>query len=315
MKKQLLNLISQKDTKKTLLISLTIFAVVITPGIFLSLWNWNTPQAESAPLVSQRIETAPVVETPPPAPPTPVAETPPAVVTPPTPVPPPAPVAVVPKSAPAPVVAAVVPSVPTIVYQDNFGRKGELDGSSPDAKNTNGAKWTVSSGPGAYATKGGAVSDNNAVYDAAYLPVNGTSGITLDGKQSFTLSAKVSTEQAGYWMGISLNTAPITNGHNMTDGGISELILGKGYTDAYHLGADLNHVENDYTPGTPFVISMTYHATKSAITYTVGDKTIATLTGVMPDQIAALAAVSLGNGHSGPTAAISNFTLTVGGLD
>ncbi len=331
--------------RRTLKISLPIWAIIILPGILMSLHDWWTSRAQISEPATLATDSAPVSpaqpEAPsaPAAPATPVAETPaaaaPPPVAPPQPapvvaaVPPPQPVPAVAPAPPAPAPVAVVapapvapppvappaPTVPTIVYQDNFGRQGELDGSSPDAKNTNGAKWTVSGGPGAYATKGGSVSDNNVGYDAAYLPVNGTSGVTLDGKQNFTLSATVRPEAAGYWMGISLNTAPITNGHNMADNGLVEMALGKGYADAYDRGANLNHVENDYLTGAPYVISMTYHATKGAITYTVGDKVIATLSGVKAEEIAALTDVSIGNGHSGPTAAISNFTLTVGGLD
>ena len=60
---------------------------------------------------------------------------------------------------------------------------------------------------------------------------------------------------------------------------------------------------------------MTYHATSHTITYAFGDGVIATQTGITPEQIAALAAVSMGNGNSGPAAVISDFRLSVGGAD
>jgi hypothetical protein len=331
--------LNSRDAKRTLLISLPIWAIIILPGLVLSLHDWWTTRAQlptPMTVADESVPSAPIqpeVPSTPPMPAAPVAEVTPTATPTPTPAPesaPPAPKPVVVATptptpvavppAPAPVAAPsvpapVAPSVPTIVYQDTFGRQGELKGSSPDAKNTNGAKWSVSSGPGTYVTKGTAVSDNHSAYDAAFLPVNGTSGVTLNGKENFTLSATVTPEQAGYWMGISLNTAPVTNGHNMADNGMAEMTIGKGYADAYDHGANLYHDETAYAAGTPYVISMTYHAAKGSLTYSVGNRVIATLDGVKPEQIAALADVAMGNGNSGPTGTISNFSLTVGGLD
>jgi hypothetical protein len=218
-------------------------------------------------------------------------------------------------ASPAPPAAQATPSNQTVYYQDHFGRKGELDGSSPDAKNTNKNTWTVSTGAGAYTTNGSGVCDGNAVYDAAFLPVNGTSGVTLDGKQNFTVTATVTPDTAGPWMGIALNTAPISGGHNIFDGGLTEMTVSNGCAIAYSGQTNVKYDPFGNAAGAPYVISMTYHAKSGSITYAAGDSVIATQPNITADQIAALNAVSMGNGASGPTGTISTFALTTGGAD
>ena len=262
------------------------------------------------------------------APVTPTAQTPAALVdkTPDAPPPTSLPVAVAAAPAPPPVIAPVpaapappkanLPTAMKIVYKDNFHRAGDLAGSSPDTKNTNGAKWTVSSGPGTYTTKPDGLHDNVVAYDAAFLPVNGTSGITLDGKQSFTLSATLSPDSAGNWLGISLNThGPDQAGHNIFDGGITALTIGYGHAMAYKEQTILKYDPFGDSIKMPYSVSISYHAANNEITYSIGDSVIATLPGVKPEQIAALSAVALGNGSCASTANITDFTLSVGGTD
>lgn len=211
--------------------------------------------------------------------------------------------------------ASAVAATQTISYQDNFSGKGELNGASPDVKNTGTNKWTVANGAGSYTMNGSSVSDTIPGYDATFLPVNGTSGVTLDGKQNFTLSATVSPDSTG-WLGISLNTAPIPANENLNDAQIAQLTTTVSESNAYNGPTKLMVAQHDgYTAGTPYVISLTYHAKSGTITYTVGDKVIATATGIKPDQIAALAIVAMGNGNSTSAATFSNFTLGVGGSD
>jgi hypothetical protein len=209
-----------------------------------------------------------------------------------------------------------VPAGQTIVYQDKFGRTGDLNGSAPDVKNTNSAKWTVSTGPGAYFTKQGAVSDKNAAFDAACLPVNnGASGVTLDGKKSFTLSAIITPDSTNNWMGIALNAAPITAGHNIFDAGVVEMTLGRTAARAYSQQIGLNDATMSYAATGPTAVSISYHASKSTITCSVAGNIVATLPGITPDKISGLTDVSFGNGGAGPTSALANFTLAVGGTE
>jgi len=228
------------------------------------------------------------------------------------------PVAVVTPASTNATTAATAPAVPagqTIYYQDNFARAGEFDGSSPDVKNTGNAKWTVSSGPGAYTTNRIGVSDANAVYDAAYLPVNGASGVTLDGKQNFTLTATLAPDTSNNWMGISLTTTPLTSGQNIFGGALVALTVSNGCAMAFQGQTNIKYDPFGDAAAPPYVISLSYHAKSGTITYSLAGQVIATQPNVTPDQIAALATVALGNGTAGPTAMITNFTLSVGGSD
>jgi hypothetical protein len=223
---------------------------------------------------------------------------------------------------PAAAHAGNIPPGETIFYQDNFGRKGEFNGTSPDAKNTNGATWTVAKGPGTYTTTGDAVYDSNAGYDIAYLPVNGTSGVVLDGKHNFILSATLMPDYSkGSWMGISMNSTPVSSGQNVGVG-LADLTFGDSVATAYFKGTTVQYCCVDNTrhliePGKkgPFIISMMYHAKSGSITYSILGVVIGVSPDIKPGQIAALSSIALGNGNSGPTAVISNFTLGVGGSD
>jgi hypothetical protein len=105
------------------------------------------------------------------------------------------------------------------VYYDSFSRTGGLEGSSPNTT-ANGNTWTemawwngaYPSGGyitlnGSYAPSGNASSTAGA---GGFLPVNGSSGVTLDGTKSFTVSADawstsgdVSIFAGGYSLDIS----------------------------------------------------------------------------------------------------------------
>lgn len=268
-----------------------------------------TPDKDSSPNASSATESAPTTN----AAPSSAS----AIVTDVTPAPTPTPLAEVTpeasKAAPA-VIAAVVPANQTIYYRDDFSRKGELDGSSPAVKNTGKNTWSVSTGPGTYSTNGKGVSDSGAAYDAAFLPVNGTSGITLDGTQNFTLSATVAPDTAG-WIGISVTMAPITNGHNIFDNGLAEMTVANGNTTTYNQATIVKYLPFGDAITAPYAASITYHAKSGTITYTVGDTVVGTLPDVKPEQIAALTSVAMGNGNCGPTATFNNFTFSVGGAD
>ena len=203
---------------------------------------------------------------------------------------------------------------PVIVFHDKFTRDGELNNSEPDPTNVGQNSWTVTSGDGTYSVKDGKVSASNGAYDAVFLPVNGNSGVTLDGKQNFTLAATITPDATNHWMGLAMNKNVIIPGHNIFDFGRAEITVAATYADAYDGGTSLVHVANNAGAGKPVPVSLTYHARSGNITFTLGDKVISTLA-VTADDITALAAVSFGNGAAGPTATISDFSLTVGGAD
>lgn len=198
-----------------------------------------------------------------------------------------------------------------IYYQDSFSRSGELNGSTPDIANTGGNHWTVSTGPGAYATNGGAVYDRNVAYDAAYLPVNGSSGVTLDGTKNFTLSATLTPDSTGQWYGIALNTSTISAGGNVSTNNLAMLTLGNTYAGAFHGDINLTYGYNGYAAGNPYSVSLFYNALTGTITYTAGGSVIYALSGITASQISSLRAVSLGNGYSSTSATADNFALVV----
>jgi fibronectin type 3 domain-containing protein len=202
-------------------------------------------------------------------------------------------------------------SAGAIYYQDGFSRTGELNGSAPDAHDTNSNTWTVGNGSGVYSTNGTVAYDHDAAYDAAYLPVNGSSGITMDGTKNFTLSAIITPDSSGQWMGISLNTGSPGTGNIFTNG-LVEIIAGNGYAGAFNGGTNLTYSYGTPGTGSPAKCSLTYNASAHAVTYMVGTTTVYTLTGVTAAQIASLRDVSLGNGEATSSATIDCFTLTIG---
>jgi len=201
---------------------------------------------------------------------------------------------------------------PETYYQDSFNRTGDLQGSKPGVHDTNSNTWTVSSGTGAYTTNGSAVYDKNATYDAAWLPVNGSSGVTLDGTKNFTLSATITPDTSGYWLGISLNTSAPGSGGNIFSYGLVSVVVGNGYSGAFSGSTALTYNYTTPPAGTGVATSLTYSSSAGTMTYTVGGTTIYTLTGVTASQIASIRAISLGNSACTTSATIGSYTLTVG---
>jgi hypothetical protein len=76
----------------------------------------------------------------------------------------------------------------------------------------------------------------------------------------------------------------------------------------------IKHVTENSVGGKPHLVSMVYHAKSGNITCSIDDQVLATVP-VSAADIAALAAVSFGNGSAGPTSGVSHFELSVGGAD
>lgn len=201
-------------------------------------------------------------------------------------------------------ITTLVNSGQIIYYQDGFTRTGELQGSAPDVHNTNSHTWTVNSGTGIFATNGSAAYPVHASYSSAYLPVNGTSGIVLDGTVNFTLSAAINPDSSGYRLGICLNTDANTIVDKVALGGtgLSEVIANGGLSN--YIG------DSALVSGTPATASIAYSALNGTIIFSADNTILYTLTGVTAGQIAALRDVAIYDGASTSTT-VDNFTLTV----
>jgi len=218
-------------------------------------------------------------------------------------------------AAPAHLPAPGSGGVATTCYQDSFNRSGDVTGSSPDVTNTGTATWSNTLGSGQYPLSNGTASISPSAYpwSAEYLPVNGPSGITLDGTRDFTLSVIVTAGSTGC-TGISLNTA--------APGGLfgsylAALSTCSGFAGAYAFNDGTKNY--NYAPGIsgPTTVSLAYSASAGTLTYTVGSTTVYTQTGVTPAEVSAIRYVAMGddgygNGAATPAPTFKKFTLTVG---
>jgi hypothetical protein len=219
-------------------------------------------------------------------------------------------VAVAPKPAPAPAPAV---GAKTIVYQDSFAKKGVLNGAKPDS---GGAAWTSSTDPGDYILNGQSLEMKPAAYaySSAFLPVNGTTGIVLDGSRDFTLSVVVTPGASGR-TGISLNSGSMGSYSNIFSNPFAALSTSKGFAGAYVFGSGA--IGYNYAPGIdqPTTVSIAYKTATKTVVYTVGATVVYTQTGVTPEQVASIRYVALGNdGYNGsaPPPMFSDFVFSVG---
>ena len=203
-----------------------------------------------------------------------------------------------------------------IVYQDSFNRNGNLAGTAPDVVNTGGNLWQMAQG-GTYSTNGSSA-NNGGFYGSIYLPVNGGSGVIMDGTSDFTLSVTVNGS-AGPHMGIALNTAVYAGGDmwagNNDPQGKILAALGvntSGQTTATYDNGTLYAINgNAFGLSTTTTLTMSYNAATDILTYTAGATTIATQS-VSQAQIAALTYVSIDNGaYASNSGTFTNFTLDV----
>ncbi len=181
--------------------------------------------------------------------------------------------------------------------------------------NTGGAVWANQAGTGQYPISGGTAAINPAAYSwsAEYLPVNGSSGITMDGTKNFTVSVVVTSGSSGL-TGISLNTAAPGN---LFSSDFAALATSSGFAGAYNFNNGT--INYNFAAGISgaTTISIVYSASAGTLTYNVGSTVVATQTGVTAAQVAAIRYVALGDdgyggGASAPAPTFDNFTLKVG---
>jgi hypothetical protein len=197
------------------------------------------------------------------------------------------------------------------IYQDNFDRTGDLNGSTLTTS-ASGATWSTSL-PTIYSTSttgGGEVSISPSAYtyQGAYLPVNVTGASLGAGLDNFTLSATLTPGSEGTSAGIALLDAPLGNydGYNtdalgyITDSGFT-LINGN-----YDFGAGLSG---------PALLSISYNASAGTLAYAANGHVLETDMGITASEISAITDVSFGfGGNSTPqTATAENFQLLVSG--
>lgn len=114
--------------------------------------------------------------------------------------------------------------VTNIIYQDNFGRTGNLDGSTPDTVNVPGANWFACDVPGLNAqiqTDGSEIALTN---------VTGTTNFFLNGFLPFV-------PQAGHIYYLSCNIKPLSGGTNWLALGFATHPLTNNFFSTYQCGS------------------------------------------------------------------------------
>jgi hypothetical protein len=204
---------------------------------------------------------------------------------------------------------------PAASYNDNFTRTGALTGSEPDAADTNGNKWAETYygnlGGNSLAPNGTDLPSASGNIDGGVLPVNGTSGVTLDGTKDFTLSANFVT-------GTSYNSAVLSLGTSLN--GLAALKLNSGSltsADAYGKGSVVGFGNKNYNGTQSNTLTMSYSAATGLITFEVNGSPINVYQGgntlaVTHAQIQSLSYVGFEFEYSGVNnASMDNFNLTV----
>ena len=204
-----------------------------------------------------------------------------------------------------------------IVYDDTFAGTGDLVGASPTVGPA-GVTWASAEGSGIYQENSGdlQVSTSGNAYTAAYLPVNGSSGVTLDGSEDFTLSCVVNTPQNGYG-GIGLYTgAP----GSLFSPGIG--VLGDSSFVTYTVPGSPGNINYYFADGVGAdgTISLVYSAEAGTLSYEVNGAIVNGYSGplvysVTPAQIQSITDIGIGDQGSVstdvPPVTYSNFQLSV----
>ena len=204
---------------------------------------------------------------------------------------------------------------PPNAYNDSFTRTGALTGSKPDVADTNGNTWAEtyfgSLGGSSVAPNGAGLPSASHNIDGGVLPVNGASGVTLDGTKDFTLSANFVT-------GTSYNSVALSLGASLNS--LAALKLNSGTStsaDAYGKGSVVGFGKNNYNGTQTNTLTMGYSAATGLITFEVNGSPINVYKGgntlaVTPAQIQALTYVGFEFLYSGANnASMNNFILTV----
>ena len=213
-------------------------------------------------------------------------------------------------------------SAQTIIYQDTLTGSGALAGTAPDTVDTHSNVWQLPSigydrsGSGAYST---------GPYDNLFLPVNGASGVTLDGRKNFTLSALVNNT-GSTTMGIDLAYSPYSGGGAFDGGGDASVFLAQmgllsyyygsvtDYNGSTSVGFHANLNSNNALLPISGTLALVYNATAETIDYNYNGTTFDTLPGVTPADIQALNYIGITNGaYADNSGTFSNFELQVAG--
>jgi len=213
---------------------------------------------------------------------------------------------------------ADAPAALTTFYSDSFDRSGPLSGSTPDLT-TNGNQWTnVYSGftGGAWETNGAvAIMDNPSThFGGAFLAVNGTSGVMLDGTADFTFELTLTQ--------LAAQTPPPAGSD--TSFGLTDLAnpvdLGGDLSTKWLTGMTLNSQGNAFAMkpgsayqnptsvgiGNPTTLAISYTAATETLTYYVNGVSIGTATATQA-QIASTTYIGMGNNFGDPARAQSTF--------
>ncbi|MFA7345697.1 MAG: PEP-CTERM sorting domain-containing protein [Terrimicrobiaceae bacterium] len=216
-------------------------------------------------------------------------------------------------------------SLAAVVYQDSFSRGSvgtpiNLNGTAPDVVNTNGNTWVVSdfnSNASALKTDGSAAVESSTAFATwAYLPVNGVSGVTLNGSQDFTLTASIvaGASLGNGDVGITLNNGAPSYTNNANT--LASLEFKSGYVQLLNTSY-IGYATNPYSLTTANTFTLTYSATLGRITALINNNPIVMSFGqsfvtVTPAQVQALQYVSFQVYNTTRTEpSVDNFTLTV----
>ncbi len=205
----------------------------------------------------------------------------------------------------------------TVVYQDSFSRVGNLQSTAPDVVNTGGNLWQLQQSGQVYTTNG-STAKNTGAFGSIYLPVNGASGVTLDGTDDFTFSA-VMTQGGSPSIGISLNKGTYSGGSMFANGDPAAIaaILA---TIEFNSGGNIFPIYQDTylgsawvgLVGVPTYFEMAYSAAADTLAYKYNATTIVTKTGVTAADIASLNYIALDNhAYGGGTSTFDDFKLDV----
>jgi len=118
------------------------------------------------------------------------------------------------------------------------------------------------------------VASSNNAYNTAYLPVNGSSGVILDGSKDFTLSVAVTPGSAGA-TGVSLSS--VASPGAIFNNSLATLVTGSGVTAYAFNGGGITYVGGFAGTNT---VSLAYSASAGTLTYTVGGTVMLTQSGV-----------------------------------
>ena len=211
-----------------------------------------------------------------------------------------------------------IPAVatPIVYYLDAFTRTATLNGSNPAPNNTGANAWDDGYAYG-YLTDGSKCKPPLGVYgyNCVSLPVNGSTGVPLDGTKDFTLECDVTDAgDSNDFLGIAVSSVSGRPG-NLFDTPVATITAHGGafYTWTYN-GGPTNYVFT--APPAAAHVAIVFSAAGGTIDYQWNGVSYHQQTGVTAGVIAAAKHISLGTHGIGsgtaPVPTFDNFKLTVG---